>query len=1004
MPTEKNAAPELENHWTLESSEKAYVFDGKTFKTRLGFALQFKFFQLYGRFPETDTLIAPQVIDYLARQVDAAPATWETYDLDLRSVKGDRTRIRKFFGFREVNLADLVNLTNWLLLQAGQLENDFDRMTEAAYEHLRNLQLEPPTSMELRRRVLSASHRYEKKFCEAIYEKLSNITISKLNGFLDPIDKLPKSLKEEDAADFTEEDDEGLPRAILHYLKSGPGQANLENLNVETDKLKRIRTAKVPDDVFGANPMKVVAGLKRRACVEEPFEMERHPTPLRMTLLSAFSVIRGREITDNMVDQLCNIVHKIGVKAEERLEKELLGDLKRIASKHKLLYEIAVATVGVPEGKVKDVVFGAVPKTVLEQIILEYEAASPEFQTQVRKSVLRSYGSHYRKMLPLLLGMLEFRTNRPAYKPLIEGIALMKRHLNDKGVNYPAGEAVPTEGILNDEWRDLVYKQDSKGVMRTHRLAYEMAVLQALREALRIREVWVVGANKYRNPDDDLPSDFEKRRPHYYGELGLPLNPWEFLNPLRTRMREGLEALNKELPKNRDVSITERGGGWIKLSPLDAQPEPVNLIALKAEINSRWAQTSLLDILNEADHRVDFLKALKSPTKREHLARDERRHRLLLTLFALGTNVSIKTMCNDESSPLYKDLLYVRRRLVHKEELRTAIQMVLNATLKARQSWIWGEGSTACASDSKKFSIFEQNMRAEYHNRYRGHGVMIYWHVDRKALCVYSQMKTCSSSEVASMIEGVLRHCTDMTVESQYVDTHGQSEVAFAFCRLLGFNLMPRLKGIHLQRLYRPDRKSEYANLKTVTSRAIDWQLIAKNYDQMVKHVAGLRFGTADAETIMRRFNRKNTDSELYKAFAELGRVEKTIFLCGYLGSKEQRQEIHEGLNVIENWNSANNTVFFGKGREFTSNRPEDQEESMLSLHLLQSCLVFINTLMIQQVLADPEWLKKFTAADFRAITPMLHAHVNPYGLFVLDVEKRLPIEEGGEEVGQAAA
>jgi TnpA family transposase len=265
-------------------------------------------------------------------------------------------------------------------------------------------------------------------------------------------------------------------------------------------------------------------------------------------------------------------------------------------------------------------------------------------------------------------------------------------------------------------------------------------------------------------------------------------------------------------------------------------------------------------------------------------------------------------------------------------------------------------------------------------------------------------MKTCSSSEVASMIEGVLRHCTDMTVESQYVDTHGQSEVAFAFCRLLGFNLMPRLKGIHLQRLYRPDRKSEYANLKTVTSRAIDWQLIAKNYDQMVKHVAGLRFGTADAETIMRRFNRKNTDSELYKAFAELGRVEKTVFLSGYLGSKEQRQEIHEGLNVIENWNSANNTVFFGKGREFTSNRPDDQEESMLSLHLLQSCLVFINTLMIQQVLAEPEWLQKFTSADFRAITPMLHAHVNPYGLFVLDVYKRLPIEEGGEEAGEAVA
>jgi TnpA family transposase len=47
------------------------------------------------------------------------------------------------------------------------------------------------------------------------------------------------------------------------------------------------------------------------------------------------------------------------------------------------------------------------------------------------------------------------------------------------------------------------------------------------------------------------------------------------------------------------------------------------------------------------------------------------------------------------------------------------------------------------------------------------------------------------------MIEGLLRHCTDMKVEKNYVDTHGQSEVAFAFCHLLGFQLLPRLKRIH---------------------------------------------------------------------------------------------------------------------------------------------------------------------------------------------------------------
>ncbi len=40
------------------------------------------------------------------------------------------------------------------------------------------------------------------------------------------------------------------------------------------------------------------------------------------------------------------------------------------------------------------------------------------------------------------------------------------------------------------------------------------------------------------------------------------------------------------------------------------------------------------------------------------------------------------------------------------------------------------------------------------------------------------------------MIEGVLRHCTDMDIERQYADSHGQSEVAFAFSYLLGFDLL----------------------------------------------------------------------------------------------------------------------------------------------------------------------------------------------------------------------
>lgn len=86
--------------------------------------------------------------------------------------------------------------------------------------------------------------------------------------------------------------------------------------------------------------------------------------------------------------------------------------------------------------------------------------------------------------------------------------------------------------------------------------------------------------------------------------------------------------------------------------------------------------------------------------------------------------------------------------------------------------------------------------------------------------------------------------------------------------------------------------------------------------------------------------------------------------------------------------------ILYGKGGEFASNRLDDQEMAMLSLHLLQVSLVYINTLMIQQVLAEPSWQSRLTAADQRALTPLLWAHVNPYGTFTLNMRERLPLEQ----------
>ncbi len=47
---------------------------------------------------------------------------------------------------------------------------------------------------------------------------------------------------------------------------------------------------------------------------------------------------------------------------------------------------------------------------------------------------------------------------------------------------------------------------------------------------------------------------------------------------------------------------------------------------------------------------------------------------------------------------------------------------------------------------------------------------------------------------------------------------------------------------------------------------------------------------------------------------------------------------------------------------------------------------------MLHQVLDEPGWLEKMTTEDYRALTPLIYHHVNPYGVFELDMHKRLSI------------
>jgi Tn3 transposase DDE domain-containing protein len=149
----------------------------------------------------------------------------------------------------------------------------------------------------------------------------------------------------------------------------------------------------------------------------------------------------------------------------------------------------------------------------------------------------------------------------------------------------------------------------------------------------------------------------------------------------------------------------------------------------------------LLDMLTETALRTGCLAAFTPVGTRGEIDPAVLAKRLLLLVYAYGTNAGVRAVAAGDHGHSEDDLRYTRRRYMTAPACREVARAIANATFAARQSWLWGKGTTAVASDSTHFTAFDQNIFTEWHSRYRRgkRGVLIYWTVERNgAMAVHS--------------------------------------------------------------------------------------------------------------------------------------------------------------------------------------------------------------------------------------------------------------------------
>jgi TnpA family transposase len=930
---------------------------------RLALLVNLKCFQFLRYFPAIDAIPA-EIVEHISASLGMQPVHAISYPDSNISPYRHHKAIRTLLGVTPYEHVKTRPITVEISQRAAAIVDTRVDIINITVEELVRSGYELPAFSTLDTIAEKAHAAVESALYKKISQRLSSAQRQWLDSLLDT--ELPQR------------------RSLYHQIKRSAKKASRKHLDLVLDQLNWLESLPDPGTLLEDVPANKLRHLSDRAAVLDAAEMKDYNPAKRQTLILALIHHMRIGARDDIAEMFIRRISAIHKSAREELQvlqarqRELSEEL--VATLEQVVEILAEGMEDAPTGRrIRDLL---APHGSLERLQGDCEAIR-----------VWSGGNH----LPLL--WKPFKSWRAAmfqmakvlvFHPATQDKALLKALDIVMENEHRKAEWIADEvdlSFASERWHKLVRRSHGLG-NPTNRRYLEVCVFSHLASDLRSGDVCIEGAGSFADYRGQLLSwkECEALLPDYCDRIGIVANPQAFVENLKSMLADTAAQVDSEFPQHAgDVSIGANGEPTLRR--VTAREIPASAIALQAAIDSRLVPRNLLDILANIEHWTGFTRNFGPQSGDDPKLRNAR-ERYLLTVFAMGCNLGPHQAARHLSNGVTPhQLSYVNQRHMSLEQLDNACRDLTELYLRLELPKLWGDG-TKVAADATHHNFYEQNLLVGMHFRYKRMGAVAYRHVADNYIANFRSFIPPGMLEAIYVIEGLMKAGLSVQPDTVYSDTHGQSEVVFAFTYLNGIQLMPRIRNWKDLKFYKADKATKYKHIDRLFSDVVDWKVIQNHWQDLMQVAISIQQGKVASPMLLRKLSHDGRHNRLFAAARELGRVLRTIYLLRWISQKEMRQEVTATTNKIESYHAFTKWLDFG-GDVITENDLNEQQKRVRYIDLVASAVILQNTVdmmrIIQELYAEGE---QIAVEDATYMSPYGTTGVKRFGNYFLDMKR----------------